>query len=215
MFLARLASLSFATILSVVLTGCASGVNNVVAPTQQPTPTVSVPALTPQQAWDNFNQISDASCQGAYEGIVEEDISGPYAGKLKIQLTFEQAGENTFAYSLPSGEVGGLIFSDYLACESNVFIHQMETDGYSYEENPGYSATWPIQITFDQQTNRYTTSRTLENGDQRTLIFESLAGKFSKVEDVENGSVTTLTYGLPTPAQTKIVNDYYADLFGQ
>ena len=211
----RVTLFSFAAILSVALAGCANGGNNVVAPTQSPTPTptVTVPTLTPEEVWDNFNQISDASCQEAYTGLVEEDISGPTVGKLKIQLTFEQAGENSHAYSLPNGEVGELIWSDYLACESKVFIYSMETEGYSYESDPGYSADWPIQITYDPQTDKFTTNRTLPNGDQRTLIFESLAGKFNIVEDVEQSSKTTLTYGLPGPAETQIVNDYFCSLY--
>jgi hypothetical protein len=208
-------------VLSVALTGCAGGGNQDVAPTQNPTttptptPTVTVPALTPEEAWDSFNQISDASCQASYGGLVEEEISGPNVGKLKIRLTFEQAGENSMAYSLPSGEAGDLFYSDFLACESNAFIYTMETEGYSYENDPGYSADWPIQITFDQQTSKFTTTRVLENGDQRTLVFEVLDGKFSIVEDVENGSKATLTYGLPGAAETQIVNDYWASFFGQ
>ena len=210
-------------VLAVALTGCASGGNQVVAPTQSqtpsatpsPTPTVTVPALTPEEVWDNFNQISDASCQEAYGGLVEEEISGPNVGKLKIQLTFEQAGENSMAYSLPSGEVGAINWNEFFACESKVFIYSMETEGYSYESNPGYSADWPIQITFDQDTGKFTTTRVLETGAQRTLVFEVLDGKFSIVEEVENGSKTKLTYGLPGAAETQIVNDYWASFFSQ
>jgi len=215
--LTKVTSLSFAAILSLGFTGCANGGNPVVAPTQSPTqtPTATVPALSPEEVWDNFNQISDASCQESYGGLVEEDISGPTTGKLKIRLTFEQAGENSMAYSLPTGEVGELNWSEYFACESNVFIYSMETEGYSYESDPGYSADWPIQITFDQQTDKFTTTRALSNGTQRTLVFESLDGKFSLVEDVENGSKTKLTYGLPGAAETQIVNDYFASLYGQ
>ncbi len=66
--------IGLAAVLSIALTGCAGGGNQVVAPTQSPTPsatpsptpTVTVPALTPEEVWDNFNQISDTSCQEAY-----------------------------------------------------------------------------------------------------------------------------------------------------
>lgn len=119
------------------------------------------------------------------------------------------------AYSLTSGEVGALNWNEFFACESKVFIYSMETEGYSYESNPGYSADWPIQITFDQDTGKFTTTRVLETGAQRTLVFEVLDGKFSRVEEVENGSKTKLTYGLPGAAETLMVNDYWASFFSQ
>ena len=213
----RVTLFSFAAILSVALAGCANGGNNVVAPTQTPTqtptPTVTVPALTPEEVWDSFNQISDASCQASYGGLVEEEISGPNVGKLKIRLTFEQAGENSLVSALPNGEVSELDWSQLLACESAVFIENNGTDvGYYFDGEPGYSAEGPIQITFDPQTSKFTTSRNGE-GDQRTLVFEVLDGKFSIVEEVEIGSKTKLIYGLPGPAETQIVNDYFCSLY--
>jgi hypothetical protein len=216
---AKVSLIGLVTVLSVALTGCAGGGNQDVAPTQTPTatptptPTVTVPALTPEEAWDSFNQISDASCQASYGGLVEEEISGPNVGKLKIRLTFEQAGENSLVASLPNGEVSVIDWSQLLACESKVFIYSMETEGYSYESNPGYSVDWPIQITFDPQTSKFTTSRN-DLGEQRTLVFEVLDGKFSIVEEVEAGSKTKLTYGLPGAAETQIVNDYFESLYG-
>jgi hypothetical protein len=51
-------------------------------------------------------------------------------------------------------------------------------------------------------------------GEQRTLVFEVLDGKFSIVEEVEAGSKTKLTYGLPGAAETQIVNDYFESLYG-
>jgi len=211
----RLTLFSSAAVLSVALAGCSSAPNQIVSPTPTPTPTVTVTPPTPEQVWDDFMQISDASCQEFYTGLVEEEITGPNVGKLKIALTFEQAGENSMAYSLPSGETGALVWTDFLACESKIFIGQMETNGYSYEGNPGYSPDWPIQITFDQQTGNFTTSRLTESGNQRTLIFEVVGGKFSVVEDVENATRTTLTYGLPGPVETQIVNDFWTDYFSQ
>jgi hypothetical protein len=90
----------------------------------------------------------------------------------------------------------------------------METEGYSDSLNaPGYSVDWPIQITFDPQTSKFTTSRN-DLGEQRTLVFEVLDGKFSIVEEVEEGSKTKLTYGLPGAAETQIVNDYFESLYG-
>ena len=215
MIKAKVSLIGLVTVLSVALTGCAGGGNQDVAPTQTPTPTptptptVTVPALTPEEAWDSFNQISDASCQASYGGLVEEEISGPNVGKLKIRLTFEQAGENSMVASLPNGEVSVIDWSQLLACESRVFIHQMETEGYADSLNaPGYSVDWPIKITFDPQTSKFTTSRN-DLGEQRTLVFEVLDGKFSIVEEVEAGSKTKLTYGLPGAAETQIVNDYF------
>ena len=215
MSIARLTLFSSAFVLSVALAGCSNAPNQIASPTPTPTPTptVTVTPPTPEEVWDNFIQISDASCQASYGGLVEEEISGPNAGKLKIQLTFEQAGENSMAYSLPSGETGALLWTDFLACESKIYIGQMESGGYYYSDEPGYSPDWPIQITFDQQTDKFTTSRLTESGSQRTLIFESLDGKFSEVEDVENATRTTLTYGLTGPAETQIVNDYYDNLY--
>jgi len=217
---AKVSLIGLVTVLSVALTGCAGGGNQDVAPTQNPTatptptPTVTVPALTPEEAWDSFNQISDASCQASYGGLVEEEISGPNVGKLKIRLTFEQAGENSMVASLPNGEVSVIDSSQLLACESRDFIHSMEDEGYSYSPNaPGYSVDWPIQITFDPQTSKFTTSRN-DLGEQRTLVFEVLDGKFSIVEEVEAGSKTKLTYGLPGAAETQIVNDYFESLYG-
>ena len=207
-----------AAVLSIALTGCAGGgtpqVTPTQTPTQTPTPTVTVPALTPEEAWDSFNQISDASCQASYGGLVEEQISGPNVGKLKIRLTFEQAGENSLVSALPNGEVSELDWSQLLACESAVFIENNGTDvGYYFDGEPGYSAEGPIQITFDPQTSKFTTSRNGE-GEQRTLVFEVLDGKFSIVEEVEIGSKTKLIYGLPGPAETQIVNDYFDSLYG-
>ena len=214
MISSKVSLIGLVAVLSVALTGCAGGGNQDVAPTQTPTPTVTVPALTPEEAWDSFNQISEASCQASYGGLVEEEISGPNVGKLKIRLTFEQAGENSLVASLPNGEVSELDWSQLLACESRVFIHSMETEGYSDSLNaPGYSVDWPIQITFDPQTSKFTTSRN-DLGEQRTLVFEVLDGKFSIVEEVEAGSKTKLTYGLPGAAETQIVNDYFESLYG-
>ena len=215
MGIARLTLFSSAAVLSVALSGCSSAPNAVVSPTPTPTPTVTVTPPTPEQVWDDFMQISDASCQGFYTGLVEEEITGPNVGKLKIALTFEQAGENSMAYSLPSGETGALLWTDFLACESRIFIDQMESGGLYYSEIPGYSTDWPIQITFDQQTGNFTTSRLTESGNQRTLIFEVVAGLFTVVEDVENATRTTLTYGLPGPAETQIVNDFWTDYFSE
>jgi len=214
---AKVSLIGLVTVLSVALTGCAGGGNQDAAPTQTPTPTVTVPALTPEEAWDSFNQISEASCQASYGGLVEEEISGPNVGKLKIRLTFEQAGENSMVASLPNGEVSVIDWSQLLACESRVFIHQMETEGYEDSLNaPGYSVDWPIQITFDPQTSKFTTSRNNPSisGISRTLVFEVLDGKFSIVEEVEEGRKTKLTYGLPGAAETQIVNDYFESLYG-
>ena len=221
---AKVSLIGLVTVLSVALTGCAGGGNQDVAPTQTPTatptptPTVTVPALTPEEAWDSFNQISDASCQASYGGLVEEEISGPNVGKLKIRLTFEQAGHNSMVASLPNGEVSEIDHHQLLACESMLFNDsieaEVEAELYLYENEPGYSARgWPIQITFDPQTSKFTTS-SWGWEERRTLVFEVLDGKFSIVEEVEAGSKTKLTYGLPGAAETQIVNDYFESLYG-
>ena len=220
MISSKVSLIGLVSVLSVALTGCAGGGNQDAAPTQTqtptatPTPTVTFPALTPVQAWDGFLEISEASCQAAYGGLVEEDISGPNAGKLKIQLTFEQAGENSMVFSDPNGLVGPLWWSQFFACETKAFFDSMTFNGLNYQEDPGYSPNWPIQITFDQQTGKFKTVRLTEEGNQKTLIFEVLDGKFSTVEEVEIGAKTNITYGLPGAAETQIVNDYYEGIYG-
>jgi hypothetical protein len=216
----RASLIGIAAVLSLALSGCASGGNEEAAPTQTPTPaptptpTVTVPALTPEQAWDSFVEISEASCQAAYGGLVEEDLFGPNLGKLKIQLTYEQAGENSMVFSHPNGQVGPLWWSQFFACETKAFFGSMTYNGLNYPEDPGYSPNWPIQITFDPQTSKFQTVRLTEEGNQKTLIFEVLDGKFTNVEEVEIGSKTKITYGLPGAAETQIVTNYYESIYG-
>jgi len=203
---------------TVALTSCASG-GQMIAPaptsTVSTTPNASQVALTPEQTWDTFNQAAANSCQEAYKGLVEEDISGPDTGKLKIRLTFEQAGENSFAYTLPDGTTDLLYYQNYYACELNYFWLTNENVQLNQLGFPDYSANLPLQVTFDPQDSSFTTLQQMPDGTTRNLRYTIANGLISRVENLIDGSVTTLTFGQPSQAMTDIVNDFYTQYFSE
>jgi hypothetical protein len=188
------------------------------APTQNPpsnTPVVTptVAPQTPEEVWDTFVQIANNSCQEAYTGLVEEEIAGPDVGKLKVRLTFEQAGENSFASIAPNGDAAMLMYNEYFACEAEFLFVTLDEDGSS-QGLLEYSPDWPIDITFDAQTGTYTTAQVMEDGSVRNLEYTVTNNLFTSVDDLDVGSTTTLTYGQPNATLTQAVNDFYADYFG-
>ena len=210
---AKVSLIGLVTVLSVALTGCAGGGNQDAAPT--PTPTVTVPALTPEEAWDSFNQISNASCKASSGGIVEEGISGPDLGARAIRHSERQVWDST-VLSLPNGEV--LLHDWYLllACEVAIHIERNYTfhSSFFWEGVPSYSTWASPYITFDPLTSKFT-AKYSDMERERTLIFEVLDGKFSIVEEVEEGSKTKLTYGPLGTADLQIVEDYFNSLYGK
>jgi hypothetical protein len=212
----KVSLIGLVAVLSVALTGCAGGGNQAVAPTQNPTatptptPTVTVPALTPEEAWESFNQISNASCQATSAGIVEEEISGPNLGARAIRHPERDVWYST-VLSLPNGEVLEHSWSWLLACEVANFIHLNRTEGGDFWDGnvvPSYSEQAYPYITFDPLTSKFTANYN-DLGDERTLVFEVLDGKFSIVEEVEEGSKTKLTYGPLGTADSQIVEDFF------
>lgn len=200
-----------ASLAVMALTGCTGNGQ----PTPTPTQTALASPLTAEEAWDSFAEIAYKSCQTSYDGLVEEDIEGPNIGKLKIRLTFEQAGENSFAYKLPNGAVGMLNADQYYACEARKLLSGFElADGTTYDYSPPpYSADWPITVSFDHVTATYLTTQIVE-GNQRKLAYTVEDEVFSLVENLVEGSKTTLTFGLPDAATTAIVNDFYNEMYG-
>ena len=200
-----------ASLAVIALTGCAGSGQ----PTPNPTQTALASPLTAEEAWDSFAKVAYNSCQTSYDGLVEEDIEGPNTGKLKIRLTFEQAGENSFAYKLPNGDVGMLNADQYYACEARYLLSSFElADGTTYSYSPPpYSADWPITVSFDHVTATYLTTQIVE-GNQRNLAYTVEDGVFSLVENAVEGSKTTLTFGLPDAEMTAIVNDFYKEMYG-
>lgn len=194
----------------VSLAGCAADPK----PTPTPTETALASPLSAEEAWDSFVKIADNSCKKAYEGLVEEDIEGPNTGRFKVRLTFDQAGENSFAYILPNGEAGLLDGGDYYACEANTSFHALEAaDGTTYAYSlPPYSADWPITVSFDHVTATYLTTQVVA-GNERKLAYTVKDELFSLVENVVEGSKTKITFGLPDAEKTAIVNDFYANMF--
>jgi len=178
-----------------------------------PTPTQSTMTMTPEDTWDAFVQIADNSCQEAYSGLVEEDVAGPDVGKLKVRLTFDQAGENSFASIAPNGDAEMLLFNDYYACEAEFLFATLDEDG-SFQGLLEYSPDWPIDITFDATTGTYSTAQVLEDGSVRNLVYTVTNNLFTSVDNVDLGSSTTLTYGQPNATLTQAVNDFYDDYFG-
>lgn len=198
-----------AVVVALTLVGCAAAgptaqPTTAASPTQTPSSTPLAAPQTPAEAWDSFAQLARESDRRAYQGLVEEDVAGPNIGKLKIRLTWEQAGENSFAYKMPNGDTGFLQYIEYYCCEAWFLLTY---DG----EVPPYRADLPLQVSFDHLTGKYETTRLDEAGNPRTLIYSIDDGVFSEVENVTEGSRTTLTYGLPNAAMTRIVNDFYAD----
>ena len=217
MIKAKVSLIGLVTVLSVALTGCAGGGNQDVAPTQNPTatptptPTVTVPPVSPEEVWDSFNQISNASCKASSGGIIEEVISGPDLGARAIRHSESKHNGGT-VLSLPNGEVLEHYWGQLLACEVANLIESNRTEaGFFWDGVPSYSEQeGPAYITFDPLTSKYTA----EYGLERTLIFEVLDGKFSIVEEVEEGSKTKLTYGPLGTADSQIVEDYINSQFG-
>lgn len=200
------------SIAAVTLVGCAAG-----GPSGQPTASPSStqspsssPIASPQsptQAWSSFAEIADASCYKAYEGLVEEDIDGPNTGKLKIRLTWEQAGENSLVYQMPDGSTDFLQYIEFYSCEAWHLMTNVE----GFEGSvPPFSAGLPLQVTFDHLTGKYQTTQLDQDGNQKTLRYTIDDGVFSLVENLTEGSKTTLTFGLPNASMTQIVNDFYA-----
>jgi hypothetical protein len=217
----KVSLIGLVAVLSVALTGCAGGGNQDVAPTQNPTPTptptptVTVPPVSPEEVWDSFNQISNASCQASSGGIVEEEISGPNLGARAIRHSERQVGGDSTVLSLPNGEVLEHYWGQLLACEVANFIELNGTEaGFFWEGVPSYSEQASPYITFDSQTSKFTANRN-DLGEERTLVFEVLDGKFSIVEEVEEGSKTKLTYGPLGTADSQIVEDFFNAMYGQ
>ena len=199
-----------AVVVALTLVGCAPAgptaqPTTTPSPTQTPSNTALAAPQTPAEAWESFAALAEASNRRSIEGLVEEDVAGPNIGKLKIRLTWAQAGENAYAYKLPNGDVGPLGFLDYYCCDEWFLLTY---DG----EVPPFRADLPLQVSFDHLTGKYETTGPDEDGNPRTLIYTIDDGVFSEVENVTEGSRTTLTYGLPDAAMTRIVNDVYAGL---
>lgn len=199
-----------ATFAALTLAACAAaGPTNQPTTTPSPTQTPSNTALaapqTPAEAWESFAALAEASNARSIQGLIEEDVAGPNIGKLKIRLTWAQAGENAYAYKLSNGDVGPLGFLDYYCCDAWFLLTY---DG----EVPTYRVDLPLQVSFNHLTGKYETTQIDEVGNPRTLIYTIDDGVFSEVENVTEGSRTTLTYGLPDAAMTRIVNDLYAGL---
>ena len=196
------------------LSACAQTVPNQ-QPNQVPvpTPTQSTMTMTPEDTWDAFVQIADNSCQEAYSGLVEEDVAGPDVGKLKVRLTFDQAGENSFASIAPNGDAEMLEYNEYFACEAEFLFVTLDEDGSS-QGLLEYSPDWPIDIAFDATSGTYSTAQVLEDGSVRNLVYTVTNNLFTSVDNVDLGSTTTLTYGQPNATLTQAVNDFYDDYFG-
>lgn len=207
-------SIMLASVVVFAVTACAPTVLNQ-QPNQIPAPgpTQSTTTMTPQDVWDTFVQIADNSCKEAYSGLVEEDIAGPNLGKLKVRLTYEQAGENTMASFAPNGDAEILLHHQFFACEAQFLFITLDEDG-SAQGLLEYSPDWPIAITFDSQTGTYSTSQVLEDGSIRDFVYTVTNNLFTTVEEVGLGAVTTLTYGQPNATLTQSVNDFYDDYFG-
>lgn len=205
-----------ALVLASYLTGCVSTpgvVPTIPASSSSPSPSASQLALTPEQSWDTFNTAAAASCQEAYKGLVEEDIAGPEVGKLKIRLTFEQAGENTMAYLLPNGETGILEFWQFYACEITGFLATLDSVQVGPQGFPTYSANLPLQVTFNSQDSSFTTVQQMPDGSQRSLVYTIANNLITRVQNLQDGSETTVAYGQPSPALTAVVNDFYTAYF--
>ena len=222
MISSKVSLIGLVAVLSVALTGCAGGGNQDVAPTQNPTatptptptPTVTVPPVSPEEVWDSFNQISNASCKASSGGIIEEVISGPDLGARAIRHSESKHVGGT-VLSLPNGEVLEHYWGQLLACEVANFIELNGTEaGFFWDGVPSYSEQASPYITFDSQTSKFTANRN-DLGEERTLVFEVLDGKFSIVEEVEEGSKTKLTYGPLGTADAQIVEDFFNSMYGQ
>ncbi len=184
------------------LSGCAAS--------PQPTPTALASPMSAEEAWVSFAEIADKSCQKAYEGLVEEDIDGPNTGKLKIRLTFEQAGENSFALKMPDGTLSEAPWMEYYACEASFAIDNIDIEDSSI---PPYSADLPLKVSFDHVTATYLTTQVV-SGNERKLSYTVADEVISQVENLVEGSKTKLTFGLPDAEKTAIVNDFYAEMYG-
>lgn len=200
-----LATFSALTLAACAAAGPTNQPTTTPSPTQTPSNTALAAPQTPAEAWESFVALAEASNKRSVEGLVEEDVAGPNIGKLKIRLTWAQAGENAYAYKLPNGDAGPLGFLDSYCCDVWFWLNY---DG----EVPTYRADLPLQVSFDHLTGKYETTQLDEDGNSRTLIYTIDDGVFSEVENVTEGSRTTLTYGLPDAAMTRIVNDVYAGL---
>ncbi len=207
-------SLVLASVVVFVATACAPTAQNQ-QPNQVPGPgpTQSTLTMTPEDTWDAFVQIANNSCQEAYTGVVEEDIAGPDIGKLKVRLTYEQAGENTMAGFAANGDAEILLHHQFYACEAQFLFVTLDEDG-SAQGLLEYSPDWPIDITFDSQTGTYSTAHVLEDGSVRNLRYTVTNNLFTSVENVDLGTNTTVTYGQPNATLTQSVNDFYDDYFG-
>ncbi len=182
-------------------------------PVPAPTPTQSTMTMTPEDAWDAFAQVADNSCQEAYTGLVEEDVAGPDVGKLKVRLTYDQAGENSLASIAPNGDAGMVEYNEFFACEADFLFMTLDENGSS-QVIPEYSPDWPIDITFDGATGTYVTAQVMEDGSVRNLVYTVTNNLFTSVDDVDRGSTTTLTYGQPNATLTQTVNDFWDDYWG-
>ena len=202
----------FAALAVVSLSGCAAEPQPTTTPT--PTETALASPLSAEEAWDSFAKFADNSCKKAYEGLLEEDIEGPNTGKLKIRLTFDQAGENSFAVKMPNGEVELLDAGQYYACEANDLLHGLEAaDGTTYTYSiPPYSADWPLKVTFDHITATYLTTQVV-SGNERKLAYTVEDELFAQVENLVEGSKTKITFGLVDAEKIAIVNDFYANMY--
>lgn len=200
---------------AVALTACVQNSGNAPAPTvpsasSSAGQTSSLPSLTPQQAWDDLNQAAVDSCNEAYNGLIEEDVAGPDVGKLKIRLTFDQAGENSFAYSMPNGDIGLLLYHEFYACEIQWLWITSDNVTMGPAGFPAYSTNLPLQVSFNPQDSTFTTVQQMPGGSQRSLTYTITNGLFSRVHNLDDGSETTLTFGPPAQNMIDVVSDAYA-----
>ena len=211
----KLLSSVFALFVSVALTACAQPIVNQQpnqVPVPAPTPTQSTMTMTPEDTWDAVAQEADNSSQEAYTGLVEEDVAGPDVGKLKVRLTFAQAGENSLASIAPNGDTDMLQFNEFFACEADFLFMTLDENG-SAQVIPEYSPDWPIDITFDATTGTYITAQTMEDGSVRNLVYPVTNNLFTSVADLDLGSTPTLPSGQPNATLTQAVNDFWDAYF--
>ncbi len=208
-------SVGLTLFVALALSACAQPIVNQQpnqVPVPAPTPTQSTMTMTPEDAWDAFAQVADNSCQEAYTGLVEEDVAGPDVGKLKVRLTFDQAGENSLASIAPNGVAEMVEYNEFFACEADFLFMTLDENG-SAQVIPEYSPDWPIDISFDATTGTYITAQVLEDGSVRNLVYTLTNNLFTSVDDVDLGSTTTLTYGQPNATLTQAVNDFWDAYF--
>jgi len=184
---------AIACALVLVAAGCSS--------TNQPTTGESqpaMPAMTAQEAEDQFKAIARASCQAALEeGTLEKSVDP--GGFTLVMVPKEDAYKEFSAAYFQPEDTYELIW------ETDAFSACGASMTYDLAEEAGQESD--LEVTFNAELQQFETFQDFGEFGESRLGYQTIGGKISSVVDLQAGDSAkrTVTYGSITEADLDIL----------